>query len=244
MSVPTCIVDDILSASDIGDLTVLVLLDFSKAFDRIDHSLLLAILHYIGLGEVALHFFRAYLLGRKQAVVAGGKVSDWATIHSGVPQGSILVECVPEHSGENRRDGPQSSDCRISAGAFRGKQRYSPVEIARWRWYSERSTEESSAQVASQPNDDLQCRTSPRDKPCSETHEGPSLLLAKVNDLLDDDQFGPFNHFAALSDYGRHHYGLQQKIDRRHGVSESGESVRQNPPSRTAAEDEGLRLPS
>ncbi|GJQ84506.1 hypothetical protein Trydic_g9066 [Trypoxylus dichotomus] len=72
----TCIVDDILSTTDIGDLTVLVLLDFSKAFNRVDHSLLLAILHYIDLGEVALHFFRAYLLGRKQAVVAGGKVSD------------------------------------------------------------------------------------------------------------------------------------------------------------------------
>ncbi|GJQ79789.1 hypothetical protein Trydic_g23256 [Trypoxylus dichotomus] len=62
MSALTCIVDDILSESDVGDLTVLVLLDFSKAFDRVDHSLLPAILHYIGLVEVALHFFRAYLL--------------------------------------------------------------------------------------------------------------------------------------------------------------------------------------
>ncbi|GJQ87566.1 hypothetical protein Trydic_g4832 [Trypoxylus dichotomus] len=74
---------------DIGNLIVLVLLDSSKAFDRIDHSLLLAILHNIGFCEIALRFFRAYLLSRKEVMIATGQTSDWGTTRSGVPQGSI-----------------------------------------------------------------------------------------------------------------------------------------------------------
>ncbi|GJQ78627.1 hypothetical protein Trydic_g11733 [Trypoxylus dichotomus] len=66
------------------------------------------------------------------------------------------------------------------------QERDSPSEIARRGWHPERSTEESSAQVSSQPDDNLQRRTSPRvlslrveivkDSPCFKTQEGPPLI--------------------------------------------------------------------
>ncbi|GJQ70710.1 hypothetical protein Trydic_g643 [Trypoxylus dichotomus] len=72
------------------------------------------------------------------------------------PQRSPTGDCVPEHSEGNRRDGARSSDSRFSARGSRGNQRGFPTKIAR---HSEGSIE-SSAQVASQPDDDLQRRAS------------------------------------------------------------------------------------
>ena len=45
------VTDDILQAADRGELTALILLDYSKAFDKLDHQLLLAILKYLGFGD-------------------------------------------------------------------------------------------------------------------------------------------------------------------------------------------------
>jgi len=84
------ITDDVLRAMDAGQATILVALDYSKAFDTINHSLLLSILKFIGLGDGALALFRSYLLGRKQVVKYGSSTSDEIAIISGVPQGSIL----------------------------------------------------------------------------------------------------------------------------------------------------------
>lgn len=84
------IVDDILRAIDDNQITTLVLLDYSRAFDTLNHSLLLAILHYIGFGRDALNFFSSYLTGRRQVVSYGGSSSPELPIISGVPQGSIL----------------------------------------------------------------------------------------------------------------------------------------------------------
>ena len=84
------IVDDIFRSTDLGKATLLILLDFSKAFDTLDHSLLCAKLYYHGLDEVSLSFFKNYLSGRFQRVFVEGGVSDFVRITSGVPQGSIL----------------------------------------------------------------------------------------------------------------------------------------------------------
>jgi len=67
-----------------------VLLDYSKAFDTINHSLLLSVLHYIGLGDGAVTLFASYILGRTQRVFISGEYSDPEPVVSGVPQGSIL----------------------------------------------------------------------------------------------------------------------------------------------------------
>ena len=79
-----------LSATDKNKLTALILLDYSKAFDRINHQLLLAILHYYGFGEDSLAMIQSYLENRLQRVRIKDKLSTPLNISSGVPQGSIL----------------------------------------------------------------------------------------------------------------------------------------------------------
>ena len=75
---------------DSKKLTLLVLLDLSKAFDSIDHSRLLAKLQTLGVSGVALEWFRSYLFERKQYVRIGSETSSSRLVVHGVPQGSIL----------------------------------------------------------------------------------------------------------------------------------------------------------
>ena len=67
-----------------------VLTDLSKAFDCLNHDLLLAKLHAYGFSIDALKFLRSYLTDRKQRTKVGCTFSKWLTIKYGVPQGSIL----------------------------------------------------------------------------------------------------------------------------------------------------------
>ena len=66
------------------------LLDLSKAFDTVDHNLLLHKLKSVGLSEVAVNWFQSYLANRKQRTSVGDALSAAAPITVGVPQGSIL----------------------------------------------------------------------------------------------------------------------------------------------------------
>jgi len=70
--------------------TILTLFDFSKAFDCVNHELLLQKLRAIGFSQNALLWLRSYLSDRRQCVEVGDKRSDWETVTCGVPQGSIL----------------------------------------------------------------------------------------------------------------------------------------------------------
>ena len=65
-------------------------IDFEKAFDKVPHNLLLDKLRIIGLRGDLLNWFRSYLSNRKQRVKVGTYFSDWRTIQSGIPQGSVL----------------------------------------------------------------------------------------------------------------------------------------------------------
>ena len=68
----------------------IVFLDFSKAFDTVPHERLLMKLDDIGVRGELLSWLRSFLMKRRQRVMAKGCTSDWATVSSGVPQGSIL----------------------------------------------------------------------------------------------------------------------------------------------------------
>ena len=68
-----------------------IFLDLQKAFDVVDHSILLKKLEYYGIRGVSLEWFRNYLSGRTQLVKLSNNVySDPLPVLSGVPQGSIL----------------------------------------------------------------------------------------------------------------------------------------------------------
>ena len=65
-------------------------MDFSKAFDTVNHGILLEKLCHYGIRGHALDWFISYLSNRKQFVAYNGAVSSTKTITCGVPQGSIL----------------------------------------------------------------------------------------------------------------------------------------------------------
>ena len=67
-----------------------VFLDAAKAFDRVDHTVLLSHLAQIGVVGTSLEWFRSYLTGRRIRVKVQGSLSELLPITAGVPQGSIL----------------------------------------------------------------------------------------------------------------------------------------------------------
>ena len=73
-----------------GNQIDLVLLDFSKAFDKVNQLKLLFKLSQHGVKCNTLYWIRSFLLGRTQAVVLEGERSPEAPVTSGVPQGSVL----------------------------------------------------------------------------------------------------------------------------------------------------------
>ena len=74
-----------------GNISVLALLDFSSAFDTIDHPILVHRLHTdFGFSDAVLQWFSSYLTDRTHYVSLCNHCSDFAPVHSGVPQGSVL----------------------------------------------------------------------------------------------------------------------------------------------------------
>ena len=82
--------DNISSVIDNNKFSVGIFLDIAKAFDTVDHSILLAKLENIGIRGQNLCWFKSYLTNRQQLVVCQGRLSKLRLIKFGVPQGSIL----------------------------------------------------------------------------------------------------------------------------------------------------------
>ena len=73
-----------------GEKKEIILMDLSKAFDTINHSLLLAKLDAYGFSRTSLKLMQSYLCNRQQRISINGSFSDWIELMAGVPQGSIL----------------------------------------------------------------------------------------------------------------------------------------------------------
>ena len=71
-------------------ISLLLFIDFSKAFDMVEHSILLKKLEHYGIRGIALSWMRSYLENREQFVTVNGKDSVKKNVRYGVPQGSIL----------------------------------------------------------------------------------------------------------------------------------------------------------
>ena len=80
----------VLHNMDKGLLTGMASLDLSKAFDTLNHNLMIKELSSLGFSNSALIWLNAYLTNRTQSIVTNGVVSDPQPIRFGIPQGSIL----------------------------------------------------------------------------------------------------------------------------------------------------------
>ena len=78
------------AAIDKGGFAGALLMDLSKAFDSLNHELLLAKMYAYGFSRSALTLIHSYLSNRKQRVKINGSYSTWRETNLGVPQGSVL----------------------------------------------------------------------------------------------------------------------------------------------------------
>ena len=86
----TLVTNDITTALDSRKHCAVLFVDLSKAFDTVDHHLLLNSLSSIGLDRAACEWFQDYLSSRYQCVTSASLQSDFLSLTKGVPQGSVL----------------------------------------------------------------------------------------------------------------------------------------------------------
>ena len=84
------ITEDVRNALDNHKISCGIFIDLQKAFDTVDHHILLSKLEHYGIRGVANDWFRSYLTNRRQFVEINGVNSDELVLPYGVPQGSVL----------------------------------------------------------------------------------------------------------------------------------------------------------
>ena len=82
--------DNILENANNGLITASVFVDFSKAFDTVNHAILLCKLKSVGFDDNSLNWFESYLSSRQQATSIENTLSSSLPVSVGIPQGSIL----------------------------------------------------------------------------------------------------------------------------------------------------------
>ncbi|KAL8578933.1 hypothetical protein ACOMHN_001895 [Nucella lapillus] len=88
------LVEELTSNMVDGLQTDMVILDFAKVFDKVNHSLLLHKIHDYGIKGKTNKWIKSFLSNRRQAVVVDGEKAEFSSVKSGVPQGSVLGPCL------------------------------------------------------------------------------------------------------------------------------------------------------
>ena len=82
--------DDVLRAMNEAKITLACFIDLRKAFDTVNHSVLLKKLNHMGVAGKVLDWCDSYVSGRSQKTVANWVTSNPGEVTYGVPQGSVL----------------------------------------------------------------------------------------------------------------------------------------------------------
>ena len=85
-----CFLEEITKWIDVGSPVDIIYLNFQKAFDKVPHQRLLLILRAHSIGDSITDWIEQWLADRTQRVVVDGEVTNWKSVLSGVPQGSVL----------------------------------------------------------------------------------------------------------------------------------------------------------
>ena len=75
---------------DRGSVNAVVFLDLKKAFDTVDHGILLSKLNFYGFTKATSNWFKSYLNQRNQKCFVNGHLSGAQSLRCGIPQGTIL----------------------------------------------------------------------------------------------------------------------------------------------------------
>ena len=86
--------NDLVTNMQSGAQTDVIVMDFSKAFDKVSHTKLVDKLHHYGIQGKTNSWVKAFLTDRSQRVLIEGEASSEVLVTSGVPQGSVLGPCL------------------------------------------------------------------------------------------------------------------------------------------------------
>ena len=78
------------TAVDNHESVRIVFLDYAKAFDHVDHSVVIRKLHDFGVSTILIRWVSAFLYDRKQRVKISDVFSNWVSLKGGMPEGSWL----------------------------------------------------------------------------------------------------------------------------------------------------------